>query len=231
MLNPNLHRQIMLHVLKEIYSQPLLASSLGFKGGTAVYLLYNLPRFSVDLDFNLLDPKKETSVFAKLKKIISKFGKLEEATVKHYTLFYLLSYQTGLQKLKIEISRRPSLSHYKMRQSLGIPLLVMTREDMFANKLIALTERKQLANRDLFDVRFFLNNRWPINTDLVEKHTGVEFPEYLKKCIKLVETVSNDGILANMGELVDNKTKAWIKTHLKTDLLTLLRILLDSMVS
>lgn len=229
MLNLNLHRQTMLLILKEIYSQPSLASSLGFKGGTAVYLLYNLPRFSVDLDFDLLNPEKETVVFEGLKKILTKFGNLEEATKKYYTLFYLLSYQIGLQKLKIEISRRPSHSHYEMKQFAGISFLAMVKEDMFANKLIALTERRELANRDLFDIHFFLNNRWPLNADLVEKHTGMKLSAYLQKCVKVVEAVSSDGILAHMGELIDGKTKIWMKTHFKADLLTLLKIYLTSL--
>lgn len=231
MLNPNLHRQIMLQILKEIYSQPSLASNLGFKGGTAAYLLYNLSRFSVDLDFDLLEIKKETEVFSRLTKIISKFGRLDQAINKKNTLFYLISYQTGLQKLKIEISKRPSWSNYEIKQFLGIPLLVMVRKDMFAHKLVALSERKQLANRDLFDIYFFLKNRWPINIELVEKRTKIKFVNYLKKCIKMIENVSAAGILANMGELIDNQNKAWVKNHLKNELLTLLKILLNSTAS
>src|SRR3989344_3621164 len=107
MFNPNLHRQTMLGVLKEIYTNTEVGSCLGFKGGTATYLLYDLPRFSVDLDFDLLKVEKEQWLFEKLKSILGKFGKFEEAIIKHYTMFYLINYQTGLQKLKIEISRRP----------------------------------------------------------------------------------------------------------------------------
>ena len=54
MFNTNLHKNIIVKVLKEIYSDISLGPILGFKGGTLVYLLYNLPRFSVDLDFDLL---------------------------------------------------------------------------------------------------------------------------------------------------------------------------------
>lgn len=49
----------MLRILKDIYTDPDLNSLLGFKGGTALMFFYNLPRFSVDLDFNLLDAEKE----------------------------------------------------------------------------------------------------------------------------------------------------------------------------
>mgnify|MGYP001575398719 CR=1 FL=1 len=225
MFNPNSHRQIMLGVLKTIYTHVELGSFLGFKGGTAAYFLYNLPRFSVDLDFDLLKPEKEQWIFEKLKVLLAKFGKLEEAIIKKYSLFYLINYQTGLQKLKVEISRRTLTSQtYEVKQYAGIPLLVMSQSDMFANKLTALTERKELANRDLFDIHFFLDNNWPINTKLLEERTGMPHLQYLQKCIATVETVSNDSILSKMGELLDNKGKAWVKTHLKKELLVQLKI-------
>ena len=69
MLDINQHKLILVQILKEIYSNITIASLLGFKGGTAAYLFYNLPRFSVDLDFNLLDPKKKDVVFQILRSI------------------------------------------------------------------------------------------------------------------------------------------------------------------
>jgi predicted nucleotidyltransferase component of viral defense system len=44
----------MLQILRDIYSDLELANVLGFKGGSALMFFYNLPRFSVDLDFNLI---------------------------------------------------------------------------------------------------------------------------------------------------------------------------------
>jgi len=60
------HKKILLKILKDIYSNTSVAPLLGFKGGTALYLFYNLPRFSLDLDFDLLDEKKEGFVFQKI---------------------------------------------------------------------------------------------------------------------------------------------------------------------
>lgn len=229
MLDTNLHREIMLRVLKDIYSIPNIANSLGFKGGTAAYLLYGLPRFSIDLDFDLLNPKQEDIVFKKVAQILGKYGRLDESTSKHYTLFYLLSYKSTLQKLKLEISKRPEISNFEPKAHLGIPFLVMIKPDMFANKLVALIGRPQIANRDLFDIHFFLKENWPINFELVEKRAGMAYQNYIKKCIETVEKVPTGSLLAHMGELVDNKTKYWIKNRLKPELLSLLRIHLDSL--
>ena len=54
----NRHRFFLVQILKDIYSDIELAKYLGFKGGTALMFFYDLPRFSVDLDFNLIDTEK-----------------------------------------------------------------------------------------------------------------------------------------------------------------------------
>ena len=50
-LNIVQHRMHLTSVLLDIAKNSELNSSLGFKGGTAAMIFYNLPRFSVDLDF------------------------------------------------------------------------------------------------------------------------------------------------------------------------------------
>ena len=76
MLDSPVHKLVMIKILKGLYSDLSLGSLLGFKGGTALYLLYNLPRFSVDLDFDLLDGTKRDLVFSKVSGIVSKFTKV-----------------------------------------------------------------------------------------------------------------------------------------------------------
>lgn len=61
-LNINRHKSILTEILKAIYEDATLAPLLGFKGGTAAALNYDLPRFSVDLDFDLLDPAQEICI-------------------------------------------------------------------------------------------------------------------------------------------------------------------------
>lgn len=135
MVNIELHRSAFVGILRAIYSDPLLRVNLGFKGGTAAMLFYQLPRFSVDLDFDLLNPDKKEEVFTKLGEILPKFGKVIEASDKHYTLFFLLSYKRGERGLKVEISKRIIKSAYELKNFLGISMLVMKEEDMVAGKL------------------------------------------------------------------------------------------------
>ena len=86
MLNPILHRTILIQILKKIYSSPILGPNLGFKGGTAAMLFYGLPRFSVDLDFDLLNPDLEDKILVEMPKMLQKLGDVREAAKKKYTL-------------------------------------------------------------------------------------------------------------------------------------------------
>jgi len=54
MLNKEKHQLLMGRILKDIYSDTSISPLLGFKGGTCAYFFYNLPRFSVDLNFDFL---------------------------------------------------------------------------------------------------------------------------------------------------------------------------------
>jgi predicted nucleotidyltransferase component of viral defense system len=57
-------------IIKAIYSDIAIGSTLGFKGGTALYLYYNLPRFSIDLVLIYLMNQKDL-VFKKLPVLIN----------------------------------------------------------------------------------------------------------------------------------------------------------------
>ncbi|NPV82663.1 MAG: nucleotidyl transferase AbiEii/AbiGii toxin family protein [Candidatus Aminicenantes bacterium] len=224
MLNRNIHKAILLQLLKDIYTDASIGPLIGFKGGTAANLFYDLPRFSVDLDFDLLDEDKETFVFDKVGKIILEYGAIKEKFRKQHTLLFVLSYDQRAQNIKVEINLRTFGSRYELKNYLGIPMLVMLKEDMFAHKLVAMLERTKGATRDVYDVWFFLRNLWPINKEIVERRTKMSFKDYLKKCIAYVESLSDRSILAGMGELLDEKQKAWVREHLKKDTVYLLKI-------
>lgn len=218
----------MLSILKTIYEDTLLGPVLGFKGGTLLYALYDLPRFSVDLDFDLLDFTKKDEVLEKLGKILKKYGRVDQLKDKKYTLFSLINYQKGQQNLKIEISKRSIGSSYEIKSYLGISILAMVKSDIFANKLTALISRKKPANRDIFDTWFMLDNGWEANWKLVEEKTKTDEKTFLGKCINLLENWPLENILEGMGELIDNKTKDWVRKDLIKDTIFLLKVKLQA---
>lgn len=228
MLNKDLHKDIFVSILRDVYSDTLLRTILGFKGGTAAMLFYGLPRFSVDLDFNLLDPEKKEAVFDRLKEILPKYGTLIQAIDKHFTLFFLVNYKKGERGLKIEISKRPLQFRYVIKNFLGISMLVMIEEDMAAGKLSALLTRKLFATRDLFDMWFFLKEHWQINEVIVKENTGLALVQALRKAQTQVKKVKKTELLAGLGELLDNKQKAFMKEKLPEELVFYLKLYLSN---
>ncbi len=227
MFDRNIHKTILLQILKDIYTDTSLGPILGFKGGTAANFFYDLGRFSVDLDFDLLNGDREINVFEKIEKILREYGAIKEKHKKKHTLLFVISYDEKSQNIKVEINRRVFGSRYELKNYLGISVLLMIKEDMFAHKLVAVLERTKTANRDVYDIWHFLKSRWPINKEIVERRTGMNFKEYLRKCIAFVESLSDRNILSGMGELLDEKQKAWAKTHLRKETVFLLKIRLE----
>ncbi|KKR96209.1 MAG: hypothetical protein UU47_C0017G0003 [candidate division TM6 bacterium GW2011_GWE2_41_16] len=226
------HRNLLIHILKDIYSDTTIAPFLGFKGGTAAYLFYNLGRFSVDLDFDLLDQTKEDIVFKKINAILHAYGTVIEARKKRYSLFFFVSYNNKIQNaynIKLEINRRNFGSSYELKSYLGIPMKVMVLPDMVAHKLVAMHERIGKTNRDIFDVWFFLKNNWPINESIIKTRTGMSLQQFLTQCIVSLEKMSDRGILSGIGELLDSKQKAWAKEKLRSETIFLLKLKLDSL--
>lgn len=223
-LSKDLHRNTFVDILRAIYSDPLLRNNLGFKGGTAAMLFYKLPRFSVDLDFDLLDPEKKEEVFTKLGQVLPQFGTVIEASDKYYTLFFLLSYKKGERGLKVEISKRIVKSAYAPKNFLGISMLVMKEEDMVAGKLAALLTRKRFATRDMFDLWFFFKENWQINEEFLKAKSDLSLAQALKKAQTVVKNVKPTGLLAGLGELLDNKQKAFVKDKLQDELIFQLKL-------
>jgi len=224
-LNIDRHKMILVSILKDIYTDNTVGPILGFKGGTAAFLFYGLERFSVDLDFDLLDPEREQYVFERLEHILSKHSAIKAMRQKRFTIFFELSYADGERNIKVEINNRAFGSKYDIANYFGISMKVMSKEDMFANKIVAMYERLGRTNRDIYDVWFFLSKHWPVNKAIVEKRTDMTFKEFLAACIGKIEKLSDRTILSGMGELLDAKQKAWAKAKLKTEILFYLKVM------
>ncbi len=224
MVDLNKHKFFMLQILKEIYSDVELANLLGFKDGSALMFLYDLPRFSVDLDFNLLNKEYEEAVYQKIRNILLRFGKIHDEAIKFYGPLIVLDYGDGERKLKIEISNRVFDNRYEIKSLLGVRIKVMVLPDMFAHKLCALLDRNELTNRDIFDTHYFMKHRTPVNKQLVETRMQTSWDDYIQQCIQSLEKISDKGMLNGLGELMDEGTKIFVRTKLRTETIDLLRM-------
>lgn len=223
MIDLNRHKFFLVQILKDIYTDIELANYLGFKGGTALMFFYDLPRFSVDLDFDLLDVKKEDIVYRKVRKILLKYGTIFDEAKKFYGPIIVLDYGFKERKLKVEISTRFFDNRYEIKNLLGINMKVMVQEDMFAHRLCALLDRNVIINRDIFDCWFFMQKQTPVNKSIIESRMEMPFTDYLQKCIEHLESISDKGLLHGMGELMDNKIKKNIQVKMRPEVIELLK--------
>ena len=222
------HKNILFQILKDIYSDTSIAPHLGFKGGTAALLFYDLTRDSVDLDLDLLDESKEQAVFEKIQKIVASYGKIVDSRIKRFNLINIISYDTKSQNIKVEVNRRQFGSKYDLKTLLGISMLVMVREDMFAHKLMAMHERVGKTSRDIYDVWFFFKNNWPVNKEIIEQRSGKSFKELLQATAEQLEKMENRNILVGLGEFLTESQKDWARAKLRDETIFLLKARLES---
>lgn len=219
------HKNILLQILKDIYTDTTIAPYLGFRGGTAAMMFYDLPRNSIDLDLDLLDETKKEEVFEKIHEIAGRYGKITDSYRQRFNLRNVISYDPKAQNIKVEVNRRQFGSKYEMKTLLGISMLVMVQEDMFAHKLMAMLERIGKTSRDIFDVQYFAKNNWPINRKIVEERSGVSYKQALEKCIAMLESMDNKHILDGLGELLTESQKDSARVKLKSDTIFILKVM------
>ncbi len=227
MIDINKHKYFLVQILKDIYSDIELANCLGFKGGTALMFFYDLPRFSVDLDFNLINEGKEKLVYNKVREILLKYGTIYDEAPKFFGPLVVLDYGIGERKLKVEISNRRFEDRYEIKNLLGINMKVMIGADMFAHKLCALLDRSSITSRDIFDCWFFMKNHFAVNKDIVELRMNLPYADYIQKCISMIESLSDRSMLQGMGELMNEEMKKNVRKNLRTETIGLLKFYKD----
>ena len=153
--------------LVEIFSDPLLAEALAFRGGTALYKLYLTPpaRYSEDIDLVQVTPGPAGPVMDALRNVLDPW--LGNARWKQSKGRVTFGYRFGSEdvparplRLKIEINTR---EHFTVFGFVRRPFSVKSRwfsgtadvgtvvlDELLATKLRALYQRKR--GRDLFDV-------------------------------------------------------------------------------
>lgn len=159
---------ILCRALVAIYSDELLASSLAFRGGTALHKLYLSPqtRYSEDLDFVQVKAEPIGPTLDRLRSVLAFLGK-PKTKRKMSNNVMLLSFETTFPpvielRIKIEINCK---EHFVVQDWAYIPFSVDNLwfagecnvrtyqvEELIGTKLRALYQRKK--GRDLFDLTY-----------------------------------------------------------------------------
>jgi len=238
-LDATRHKTNLTNILLDIYKNSSLSPTLGFKGGTAALLFYGLPRLSVDLDFDLIEPETIDSrelgkIIQEMTKVLSAKFEIKDRSTKYNTLFWQVSYGAGLTRIKVEVSTRPAaFNRYNLIPFYGVTVKVLDIRDMIAHKMIAVMDRKTLANRDLFDVHYFLGlpAAGEINYDIIKDKTGKSPGEFYKSLLTFVNKVDSKSVLSGLGEILSEPRKDWVKAKLIMELKGLIQRQMDTMAS
>ena len=226
MLDRVQHRTILFLLLQGIVRSPW-SSFLAFKGGTLLYFFHGLERFSVDLDFDVMQILKDVDGFVDgMTRLFSQHSEVVDYKDKKFTYFWLLRHQSHLTKVKIECNKRYCASTtYEWQSWYGQTVRCHDKASAFAHKLCALTTRKSEVSRDLFDIHFCLSRGWPVNDGVIEEVIGLTTSAYFQVVRNFIaEKFASHSLLEWFGELVDEKQKLWVKQYLKDETLGLLDV-------
>lgn len=197
------HKAIMIRFLNAFVSQPEIANIVGFKGGSCASMAGFLDRFSVDLDFDLLEENQKKAVRKIIKQIITALDfKIKTESTKE--LFFVVKYQSIYPRNSMKISITDIVPKSNNYQPMFIPelnrfVLCQTIETMFANKLVAVVDRynqhQQIAGRDIYDIHHFFSQGYSFKKEIIEERTKMPWKKYVKKLIKFISEKFNQRII------------------------------------
>lgn len=162
----NIRREYVQHLFLSYFYQQRQTELVYFKGGTALRIIHNSPRFSEDLDFSSSFTKIaqiEDLILATLKEIEREGIKAEIRESKETSGGYLsiIMFQLREEKIviRIEISFRQGKNRGEIKTVTGnfVPPYIITslmQEQLIAEKMQALFSRKK--PRDFYDLYFIL---------------------------------------------------------------------------
>ncbi len=225
-LDKKQHRILLFLILKDIFNLEI-ANKLAFKWWTLCYFAYWLDRFSTDIDLDLVENIDENYLISKINSILQNYWEIKDFAKKENTIFWLLNYEKWKDNIKIEINKRIWKSNkYKIINLFWVDILSQTKDTIFSNKLVALTDRKNIANRDIYDIWFFLKNNWALNENLIKERTGKNVDEYLNYVIDFLKKLpKNYKILDWLWMVLDDKQKIFVKNKLLEETINLLYVL------
>ena len=203
-----LHKSYINRLLIEIIDRPALAHQLAFKGGTCASMLGYLDRFSVDLDF---DKPKNAGLIELREEFHRVFEHLGFKITGEYdkVLFFELRYPNDPgRRNTLKVSCSDLVSHANQYRVLYFPeidrlMKSQTIETMFANKLVAVTDRyevhRAIAGRDIYDIHHFFLRGYSYHAAVIKERTGQDPRAYFSRLIGFIrgtvtQTIINEDL-------------------------------------
>lgn len=209
-----LHEEFEMIVLDEMRKIKIL-DHLIFGGGTMLRLCFDLPRYSVDLDFYLKKDRRSFLSFAKrLTAAFEKMGaQVTDEHEKHFSFLWELRMAPYPRRLKIEVrkdhsgqgqAKRTELNiAHSPHLSLQVRLCTLTLAQMWQNKIGALLDRH--AIRDAYDLEFLTRRQ---AGDL-----GRLNPKTLEQLSVRLDSFSNADFQVKLGGILDGPERRLVLSN------------------
>ena len=185
---PNVEQEVMQRIALAGLHRGGFFQHAAFYGGTCLRIFHDLPRFSEDMDFSLVEKRDDIHLenyfpaileefklagheIDIVKKEKKNFGRVESAFLKENTEAYDIKFQTKKSiKVKIELDVDPPLAFETEQKMLIQPYTFWTRcytlPDLFAGKMHALVYRtwnRRIKGRDWYDFEWYVRHQIPLN--------------------------------------------------------------------
>lgn len=250
-LSLNKLREYLQHViLRELFEQGIL-DNIVFHGGTALRILFDLRRFSEDLDFHTFN-KNELDLEKIVKKIIDHLsqqgyrlsvttnfkGNVQSAFIKFNDLLSEagLSRQKGEKlRVKIEVDTNPP-EGYNTKPSLinkyfPFGIIHHDRASFLSGKLHAVLQRSFTKGRDYYDLWFYLSRWGNLTPNLQYLNNALSQTKYKGPSIKKenwkkvtsskIEEIDWDYVISDAEPFIENQND--LKIFSKKTMLELLQ--------
>ena len=226
------HKAQLYRLLIQLVDNEKISTNAFFKGGTCCAMLGYLDRFSADLDFDLKKGTDKENLREEFHKVFDDLGlKVKDESQKALQFFLKYDAPPGERNtIKLEVIDNPyeSIDHEpQYLEDIDRTVVCQTLESMFANKLVALTDRYQkretIAGRDVYDIHHFFSHGYDYKEAIIKERTGKDALSYLKELKEFIEDKVTQKIIdQDLNFLLSNEDFQAIRQSLKQETLMLI---------
>jgi len=190
-----------LEVLDRLNSGKFL-TQLVFGGGTMLRLCHGLDRFSVDLDFWVVEDL-EPRFFEDIKGYLAGYYALKDSARKFHTILFELRSPAYSRSLKLEIRREvkqiraEQVIAYSPHAHTQVLLKAVSLPDMLRSKLEAFLDRREI--RDVFDIEFLVKKGLPLEAS----------DEMLLEILALINALPRKDYTVKLGSLLEKEQREY----------------------
>jgi predicted nucleotidyltransferase component of viral defense system len=233
-----LHERREVKFLAGIGNDPVLATHLAFKGGTALRFVYLCDRYSDDFDFDCVRKEHRPGNILERLQTIAQAQELDitDAHRKRNTILLEVRERGWKRKLKIEVSILPrgGVIPTIVRNIVtpvypaSVNVLTYPLPVLLSGKMLAVLERATPTPRDLYDLFWLLSrNVEEDGTYLRAASRGKKYDDrklLYRALLSATDQYSDRRTATELGAMLPKEQRAWVRSSLKartTELLTL----------